>query len=466
MNKSVLALTDFGSTYTKVALVNSTTGDLLATAQAPTTVHNDVMVGYRIAVNRACSVANIPDAHITPIASSSAGGGLSVGSIGLVDDYTAAAARQAALNSGAKVDLVISGHLGPEKLKIINKTSMDVLLFSGGTDGGHTKQVIANAKLIAGATKPCPIIIACNQDISDVVATIFCDAGFEVAATENVLPDIDTMNIDPARRAINKLFIERVIIGKGLSGAAEFSSTVTMPTPEAVLVATELLSKGTALQKGVGDILVIDIGGATTDIHSSLSRRPTRTGFRSRGPGLPTLMRSVQGDLGVRWNASSVCNQDEAWLKSISDLGSISWGQVKNVCEEWELQPHRVLPDESLGSLIEPLLAISCAAIAIERHCGKTNAVYIPNQGVDFIQDGSDFREIPLVIGTGGILIHSPDGTGVLERALGRQKAGHTLSPKNSRVQIDSHYIMAAAGLLSTKNPDAALHLMRSNLQL
>jgi uncharacterized protein (TIGR01319 family) len=466
VNKPVLALTDFGSTYTKVALVNSTTGDLLATAQAPTTVHNDVMVGYRNAVNRACSVANIPAAQVTSIASSSAGGGLSVGSIGLVDDYTAAAARQAALNSGAKVDLVISGHLDTEKLNIINKTNMDVLLFSGGTDGGHTKQVIANAKLIAGAIKPCPIIIACNKDISDVVATIFCDTGFEVTTTENVLPDIDTMNIDPARRAINKLFIERVIIGKGLSDAVEFSNTVIMPTPEAVLVATELLSKGTALQQGVGDILVIDIGGATTDIHSSLSKPPTRTGFRSRGPGLPTLMRSVQGDLGMRWNASSVCSQDEVWLKSILDLGTVSWRQVTNICEEWELQPHRVLTDKSIDSLIEPLLAISCAAIAIERHCGKTSAVYIPNQGVDLIQDGADFREIPLVVGTGGILIHNSDGTGVLERALRRQKAGHTLSPTNARAQIDSHYIMAAAGLLSTQNPDAALHLMRSSLQL
>ena len=97
---------------------------------------------------------------------------------------------------------------------------------------------------------------------------------------------------------------------------------------------------------------------------------------------------------------------------------------------------------------------------------GYELSVGLTENGGLVIQDGTDFREIALVVGTGGILIHSPDGTGILDRALERQKAEHTLSPENAQVQIDSHYIMAAAGLLSTKNPDAALHLMKSTLRL
>ena len=172
---NIFALTDFGSTFTKVALVETPTGRLLATAQTPTTVQTDVMLGYRSALESACSVATVSPDNIEVRAASSAGGGLSVVSIGLVEDYTAAASRQAALNAGAKVSGVLAGRLDITQLKILEDVKPDVVLFSGGTDGGQSEQVINNARLLANSIRECPIIVACNNDIAGIVADIFSE---------------------------------------------------------------------------------------------------------------------------------------------------------------------------------------------------------------------------------------------------------------------------------------------------
>ena len=149
MKNEVTALVDFGSTFTKVALVELETGSLLAKGQAHTTIKTDVIEGYGRALNQACDKISLDKKLVTPLAASSAGGGLSVAAIGLVDDYTATAARQAALNAGAKVDLVLSGRLNQTSIGVITKLTPDILLFSGGTDGGQTHQVLSNARKLA-----------------------------------------------------------------------------------------------------------------------------------------------------------------------------------------------------------------------------------------------------------------------------------------------------------------------------
>ena len=462
---NIFALTDFGSTFTKVALVETPTGRLLATAQTPTTVQTDVMLGYRSALESACSVATVSPDNIEVRAASSAGGGLSVVSIGLVEDYTAAASRQAALNAGAKVSGVLAGRLDITQLKILEDVKPDVVLFSGGTDGGQSEQVINNARLLANSIRECPIIVACNNDIAGIVADIFSETSRDVVVVPNVLPEIDVMNIEPARHAINRLFIENVIMGKGLSSATEFIENVIMPTPEAVLTAITLLSAGTDSRDGVGDVFAIDIGGATTDIHSSQANQYRSHGFRSRGPACPPVMRSVQGDLGMCWNASTVLQQDASWLNKMIRQKGLDQDRIRRACQERELNPHLKERPNYFSSSLDGLLATSCATLSIERHCGKTNVVYIPNQGVDLIKEGTDFRSTPIVLGTGGVLIHGTQGVNILEAALARQD-GATLSPQSPKIVLDNRYILAAAGILATINPDAAFNLMDRELLL
>ena len=112
---------------------------------------------------------------------------------------------------------------------------------------------------------------------------------------------------------------------------------------------------------------------------------------------------------------------------------------------------------------IDEILAISCATLSIERHCGKAHAVYIPNQGIDMFQEGINLRELPLLIGTGGVLAHSEIGNMVMAAALDRQPK-EALTPVSPQLIIDRDYVLAAAGILSTSNKQAAFNLMRHNL--
>ena len=235
MSVNAVALADFGSTFTKLTVVEAGSGRRLASAQAPTTVRTDVMEGYGEALSRAQTQLAPDTAVVEKLAASSAGGGLRVASVGLVADYTAAAARQAALNAGGKVELVLAGRLTPEQIALLEAQRPEIVLFSGGTDGGQHRQVLDNARAIAGARFDAHVIVACNCDVADAAAELLVADGHTAEVVGNVLPEIRTLDIEPARSAIHDAFIERVIRGKGLSRTEEFGRTVIMPTPEAAL---------------------------------------------------------------------------------------------------------------------------------------------------------------------------------------------------------------------------------------
>ena len=462
MKRDIVALVDFGSTFTKLSLVELETGSLLATAQKPTTIDTDVVEGYRHALEAACSELSIDSGAITPLAASSAGGGLSVAAIGLVDDYTATAARQAALNAGAKVELILTGRLDATGIGEIHKLNPDIVLFAGGTNGGQTQQVIDNARVLSKSQFGVPIILACNNDIAEQVAEIVGTAFTSVVITENVLPEITTMNIEPARSAMSRIFVEQVIVGKGLSQSTEFCHSIILPTPQAVLIAVDLLSKGTPYSKGVGSVAAVDLGGATTDVHSSLNTTGIARGITVSGLNYPPLTRSVQGDLGMRWSAKSAFDADRAWFAETSRAYRLSEKEIETACFKRQTDPC-FLPTDELDEKIDELLAISCTALSIERHCGTARAVYIPNQGLDLIQEGVNLRDLPLLIGTGGMLIYSQTGRATLEAALGRQPK-ESLSPLSPEVVIDNKYILASAGILSTLDVQAAFNLMHAHL--
>lgn len=454
----VWALVDFGSTFTKVTLVEEGSGRLLSRADHPTTVDTDVIVGYRCALDRAMSRVSGKADLTTELAASSAGGGLQVAAAGLVAELTASAAQQAALNAGAKVRLVLAGDLDDTHRATLANDRPEILLFCGGTDGGQVDKVLHNADVLAAVDNLDNVIVACNSEIAPDVARRFQRPGRSVQVVANVLPDVDRLDIEPARRVIHETFIHHVIRGKHLSAGPEFEAMVTMPTPEAVIEAVRLLAFGRDGTAETNGVIVVDIGGATTDVHSAapLGEQPsyiTRAGL----PGL-SVMRSVQGDLGMRWGADSVVAADQDWmLAELAPVG-VDSASLQQAVLHRRSDPEFIAADD-VAQRIDDALATSCLSISLRRHCGTLNTVYSPGRGTQFVQRGVDLRNIPLMIGTGGPLVHGRDSCGLLQAAVARRSAD-SLSPTNPTIVIDRNYLLAAAGLLASRDPEAAEQLL------
>ena len=453
---SAIALVDFGSTFTKLTITEAGTGRLLATAQAPTTVETDVMEGYRVALDRALAQVTGRLTIVRRLAASSAGGGLRVAAIGLVPEYTAEAARQAALNAGARIVLQLAGRLDERAVAALEEVQPEIVLFSGGTDGGQRAQVLKNAAAVSAAHIESRIVVACNRDIAAAVADMVAPRE-RVRVVANVLPGIGRLDIEPARAAIHDAFIRHVIRGKDLSGAQEFHEAVIMPTPEAVLRATRLLAEG-ADGATPTDVVVVDLGGATTDVHTAIAPKPAPVGIRMAGlPALP-LRRTVEGDLGMRWSAPGALEADGDWLEGEGRAAGKTPGALRRTCARRQQEPD-YLPEGTDEDLIDRALATACVTHALRRHCGTLSTVYVPGQGTDFVQRGADLRDVPLVIGTGGMLGHHAAGEAVLRAALERRAQG-SLTPRAPALAPDRRYVLAAAGLLSTIDESAARTLL------
>ena len=294
---NAIALVDFGSTFTKLTITEAGTGRLLAAAQAPTTVETDVMEGYRDALDRALRQVPGKPKIVRRLAASSAGGGLRVAAIGLVPEYTEAAARQAALNAGARIVLRLAGRLDERAVTALEEAQPEIVLFSGGTDGGQRAQVLENAEAISAARIESRIVVACNRDVAAAVADMLAPTK-RVRTVANVLPAIGRLDIEPARAAIHDEFIRHVIRGKGLSHAQEFHEAVIMPTPEAVLRATRLLATAATGR-----------GPPMSSWSTSAGRRPTftppsRLSLHLSGFARPACRRSPSG---APWRAISAC---------------------------------------------------------------------------------------------------------------------------------------------------------------
>lgn len=448
---TVYVLADFGSTYTKVTLADMDTGELVGRAQSPTTATTDVMDGFANALMQARADAG--SVVLGPrISASSAGGGLRVAAVGLVADLTAAAARQTALNAGGRVDLVLSGTLGAPDAEALQSASPDIVLFCGGTDGGQRDRVVKNAEVIAAADAVSDAVIACNREVADEVGARFDRAGIRTRTVANTMPQLGELNVGPAREAILEAFLEHVIQGKALSSSREFTDSVITATPDAVLRGVELLARGTSTQPGVGRVAVVDIGGATTDVHSHVGESSTPGSAAPLLPVPPTV-RSVQGDLGMRHSARGAATADRRWLEG--QLGA----QLDDDVSGRESNPG-TLPCDERDVTVDRALGISCATLALERHCGREYWGFRRNEPPRLRQTGPDLREVDLLIGTGGVLALGSEGQAILREALARtHDAAQLMTPTKPRILLDERYMLAAAGLLSTRDPDLALRL-------
>ena len=451
-------LIDVGSTYTKVTAVDLEGPALLGTAAAHTTVATNVIAGLDQALTALEAKIGKLD-FIDRFACSSAAGGLRMVACGLTPSLTEKAARMACLGAGAKVIAGFAYKLTEEDATEIASLKPDILLLAGGTDGGNEAVIIHNAALLAALDADFPIVLAGNRNAKAACMELL--AGREVYPTENVMPRLEQFNATPVQEQVRALFLQRIIHAKGLSQVAEQMTTHLMPTPAAVLLATELLAKGTADTPGIGELLAVDLGGATTDVYSMARGDPTGADTLVKGLPEPFAKRTVEGDIGMRYSASGIVETvGAAWIARESGIPE------ERVCElvAYLADHPDALPDTPEFSVLDRTLASAAVMTAVARHAGTVETVYTI-QGPAFAQTGKDLTGVRKLIVTGGAIIHSPWVEDVAKRALFDKKNPTSLRPKAADIAIDRSYILASMGLLSQKYPDEALTMMKKELE-
>ena len=237
---------------------------------------------------------------------SSAGGGLRIAVVGYEREVTAEAGHRVALSAGGRVVHVSSGALTGEGVRELRAAAPDLVLLVGGTDGGNADVLRHNAARLAKARVQMPIVVAGNAAVADEVSAELDSTGRRHSVTSNVLPRIGVIAPDAARGAIRAAFLEHVIGGKGLSRGRGFTELVRAATPDAVLQGVELLAE----VRGE-DVLVIDIGGATTDVYSVLRPQGEDAEIERDVAGSLWHERTVEADLGMRWNALGIVEAAE-----------------------------------------------------------------------------------------------------------------------------------------------------------
>lgn len=472
--KVVLA-TDCGSTTTKAILIEKRGEEYRQTyrGEAPTTVESpfeDVTRGVLNAVTELEELSGRKilegEKIITPatngvgvdiyVSTSSAGGGLQMMVAGAVKTMSAESAQRAALGAGAIVTDVIASNdqrLPHERIELIRQDRPDMILLSGGTDGGTITHVVELAEYIAaanprarlGATFQLPVVYAGNKDARDKIRQTLEDKTI-LHITENIRPTLETENLMPARQKIQELFLEHVMAhAPGYKKLMTWSSAPIMPTPAAVGAIIE----NTARRYNI-NVIGVDIGGATTDVFSVFSGNFTRT---------------VSANLGLSYSVSNVLAEAGAenimrWIPFDIDEADLR-NRIKN-----KMVRPTTIPQLLEELKIEQAIAREALRLAFEQH--KSLAVGL--KGVQKVRDISEmFREaraetlvdmlkLNLLIGSGGVLSHAP------RRSQAMMMLVDSFEPQGvTRLAVDSIFMMPHLGVLSTIHPEAAIEVFEKD---
>ncbi len=460
----IALLIDFGSTYTKVTAVDLDQDRFIGRAQAPSTVETDVTQGLLRALQLLKQQHDISDADVElRLACSSAAGGLRMVAIGLIGRLTAEAATRAVLGAGAKVVQVFERGLNSRTVAEMEEANPDIVLLAGGVDGGNTDVIVRNARWIARSTVNSPVVVAGNANAAAEVVAILQEAGHPTYDCANVMPQLNVLDVEPAREMVRDVFISHIVKAKGLERATEFVGSVVMPTPMAVLKMTELLSVGTEQETGLGDILVVDIGGATTDVHSTGTGEPVATSVPTVGLDEPFAKRTVEGDLGLRVSVKTLLEKshENSVPQGITEVLERNESLLR---AEYLSSNISVLPQAAVEWDMDDALAGAASFIAVERHSGHLKMAST-DVGHTLVQFGKDLTETKGVIGTGGVFAFGRNPQAVLSACLYQDRNPYSLRPKHPDFFVDKNYILYAGGLLSTVYPEKALRLVKSSLR-
>ncbi len=450
---------DFGSTFTKAVAFDLDKEELLARVQVPSTVDTDISVGLREAFDKLSETVSIDDADIRrAVACSSAAGGLRMICIGLVPEYTTEAGRLAALGAGAKIVGTFSYEMSRDEMEEIAGLTPDIVLLTGGTDGGNKKTIIHNARVLSQIPNVKNIIVAGNKSARNDIEEIFNGSHKNVSYTKNVMPEFGRLNLDPVNEKIRDLFISRITDAKGISQVREMIGDVVMPTPSAVLEAAKIIADGAHGEPGLGELLLVDVGGATTDVYSIAKGAPTKEGVSTAGLPEPYAKRTVEGDLGLFHNLDT--------LSCIAEQENALYDEKKTVFEEKVEKLRSVLsvPEGADQTACQLMLSQLAVKTAVDRHVGTVELV-VTHNGEFWVQRGKDLTQVKTVIGAGGPVAFSSDPRRVLDGAVFNNNAQNILKPKMPRFFLDSKYILFAIGLLAQSDPAKALRIVKKYLK-
>lgn len=476
-NIRVILATDCGSTTTKAILIELVDGVYRQTyrGEAPTTVEQpfaDVTMGVVNSVTEVGELANRrligddgriihparkgssgPEGCDIYISTSSAGGGLQMLVAGVVKEMTAASAKRAALGAGAIVMDVIASNDARrphEQIQRIRELRPDMILISGGTDGGDTKKVVEIAERIApakpqprfGSEYTLPIIFAGNKDAAPLVQKTF-DSSVDLSVVDNLRPVLERENLGPARDAIHDMFLEHVMAhAPGYDKLMQWTHAPIMPTPGAVGNILQTIAK----MQGI-NVVGVDIGGATTDVFSVFGG---------------TFNRTVSANLGMSYSISNVCA--EAGMPNVLRWVHFDMDEreLRNRVKNKMIRP-TTIPQTQDALVFEQAVAREALRLAYIQHKEFATTLKGVQQqrtvGDTFSQQVSgqtivDNMKLDLLVGSGGVLSHAPrmhQTAALLIDAF--EPEGFTTLAK------DSIFMMPHLGVLAEVHPRASLEV-------
>ena len=471
--KSILA-TDCGSTTTKAILIERR-GDeyrLIARGEAPTTVEAPVENVTRGVLNAVAEVEELTHRKILQagqivkpqhdssgtdlyISTSSAGGGLQMMVAGVVRSMTAESAERAALGAGAIVmDVIASndGRMVHEEVERIRQLRPDMILLSGGVDGGTTSHIAELAEVIRaadpkprlGITYQLPVIYAGNKDARDIVKDILADK-VALDVVENIRPVLERENLMPARLKIQDLFLQHVMAhAPGYKELMSWTDAPIMPTPGAVGAMIQTVVDEEGIQ-----VIGVDIGGATTDVFSVFA---------------DTFNRTVSANLGMSYSIANVLA--EAGLENVTRWlpFHMEEKQLRNRIKNKMIRP-TTIPQTLEELIIEQAVAKEALRLAFQQH--KSLAVGLKGvQQQRTISDAFsqtetgrtlvDMMSLDMIVGSGGVLSHAP------RRSQAAMMLMDAFQPEGAtKLAVDSIFMMPQLGILAQVNREAAMQVFR-----
>ncbi len=463
--KTIVSI-DIGSTWTKGAAFRLEGGALVTSGRSsvPTTQDNLVRGFSRVLAEllgrgEGVSLEGLA-AEARVFFSSSAKGGLGIAAIGLVPDLTLQLARLAAMSAGGKVVRSFSFSLTRRDVQELERSAPDIILLSGGTDGGNTAYVLENARRLADSSLSCPMVYAGNRAAADDVAEILKSK--EVTLTGNLMPEVGQVNIEPAREKIRKIFLDRIISGRGLSELVRVFGNPPRPTPLAVFELVEAIPKH---DPAWNDIAVIDLGGATTDFYSNTESFLETDSVVLKGIREPRVKRTVEGDLGLRVSARSLWEAGRDYAGRRLEAEGLTADDmdrfVAGISSDTGL-----LPTTAAGTRLDRILAETCVYYSAMRHIGGWREAYTP-QGKVYVQTGKDLRRVGAVIGTGGYLSRSEEQDVLRLPFEELRRCGDEikLGPASPRYFRDREYLFPLLGNLVEDLPTEAAALALASLE-
>ena len=448
-----IIVAEIGSTTT---VVNAFTGIkegepvFWGQGQAPTSVlDGDVRSGLKQAVEDLCRKKAIDNLEYDEmLATSSAAGGLKMTVHGLVYDMTARAAKEAALGAGGIIHFITAGRLRRTDLKRIQEIKPNLILIAGGVDFGERETAVYNSELIRSLNLGTPVIYAGNCENREEVSLIFDEeSGVKLYIVDNVYPKIDDLNVEPCRKIIQDAFEDHIIHAPGMEHVRDMVNGPIIPTPGAVMECTKLLSEC------IGNVITLDVGGATTDLHS-VTEDGDQISRILISPE-PKAKRTVEGDLGVFVNMRNIVELiGEKELKE--ELDGLDLAGI--------MASYRAIPKTPEEIKFVERLTAEAVVRAVERHAGRIRYIYGPS-GRTTVAEGKDLTQVKYIVGTGGALTRLPSRVDIIKKIIRHDETGLLLFPgEHAEILIDNDYIMASLGVLSIKYKKAATTLLEKSL--